>query len=94
MPTIKSTLGGFIFISGENISLKGYDIDKIASSFNDPKNGSLLNLFSGKLSGNGESVLNQVIVKSDIGYSEAKLSDVALSTAKHRIALKGALQNC
>lgn len=92
MPTIKSTLGGFIFVSGENILLKGYDVDKIASSFNDPKNGSLLNLFSGKLSGNGESIINHMIVKSDIGYSEAKLSDVALSTAKHRIALKGALQ--
>ena len=89
--TIKSTLGGFVFIGGENIVLKGYDVDTLASSLSDPKNSTLLNLFSGKTSDKSESLLQNGVFKSDIGYSEAKLSDVAISTEKHRIAIKGAV---
>lgn len=91
--TVKSTLGGFVVLAGENITLKGYDVDKIASAFNDPKNLNFVNLLSG-ISGNFEkdsSVLNSVMAKVDIGYSEVHLSDVALSSSNHRIALKGAL---
>lgn len=90
--TINSTLGGFVFLSGENVVLKGYAIDKIVSSLTDFSQMSLVNIVTGKQSTEGvESLLKQLVIKSDIGYSEAKLSDVALSTAKHRIALKGAL---
>jgi len=93
MQTIKSTLGGFVFVSGENIVLKGYEIDKIISSFTEPKSTQLIGFITGK-SGmeGGESLLKHVVIKSDIGYSEAKLSDVALSSEKYRIAAKGALQ--
>ena len=92
--TIKSTLGGFIVLAGENVTLKGYDIDKIASALSDSTSFNLANLLLG-VSGNFEgnsSVLKSVMAKVDIDYSEAKLTDVALSSTKHRIALKGALQ--
>lgn len=92
--TIKSTLGGFIVLAGENVTLRGYDIDKIASALSDSTSFNLANLLLG-VSGNFEgnsSVLKSVMAKVDIDYSEAKLTDVAFSSAKHRIALKGALQ--
>lgn len=94
MHMIKSTLSGFVHLAGENVTLKGYDFDAIVSSVQDPKNTNLVQLFSGTLGhANGtSSLLEHVVAKTDIGYSEASLSDVALSSAKHRVALKGALQ--
>lgn len=95
---IKSTLSGFIQLFAEGVVVKGYDVDKILSTFDASKkdiNGTnTITLLSGSLDSfkGGNSVLKQINTKVDIGYSEAQLSDVALSTAKNRVALKGALQ--
>ncbi|MDD3343743.1 MAG: AsmA family protein [Sulfurospirillaceae bacterium] len=96
--TIKSTLNGTLQLSGENIEVKGYDIEKILAIANNTKItpnslnfASLLigpwDAFKGK-----DSLVKQINTTLDIGYSEVQLSDVALSIAKSRIAIKGALQ--
>ena len=96
--TTKSTLNGFVQLFAENVQLKGYNIDKLLSTFDESEkelaNSHLISFFTGVLqsSKNENSVLNQVNTKFDIGYSEVKLSDVAFSTTKHRVAFKGALQ--
>jgi|GEM_PF-621375 len=93
--TFKSTLNGFVQLSGEEITLKGYDIDKIALVL-DPFQKEKLNLntlISGTIEAfkGGNSVIKELNTKVDLGYSEIKLSDVALSTASNRIAIKGAV---
>jgi len=92
--TFKNTLNGFVHADGKNITLKGYDIDAIALSLKDPQNLNIVQLINGNLgiAEGGASVLQHVAVHTDLGYGEIKLSDVALSSAKHRIAAKGALQ--
>lgn len=91
---IKSTLGGFIQLFAENVKLKGYDIDKMADMVSGAsKETQGINLATlGEAKKDESSVLKQLHTKLDFGYSEVKLSDVALSTDKHRVALKGALQ--
>ena len=94
--TFKSTLNGFIQLYGEDIILKGYDIDKIALALdpNQRSKGLLLgNLLAGAvgMSKGESSTLKEANVKVDIGYSEIQLSDVAFSTTTNRIALKGIL---
>ncbi|MBV5279529.1 MAG: AsmA family protein [Campylobacteraceae bacterium] len=95
---IKSTLSGFIQLFAEGVVVKGYDVDKILSTFDANKkdvNGTnVITLLSSSLDSfkGGNSVLKQVNTKVDIGYSEVQLSDVALSTGKNRVAIKGALQ--
>lgn len=96
--TIKSTLNGTVQLFGENIDVKGYDVDKILSMAN-TSNGTLDSLnFASLLTGSwnafqgNNSVLKQVSANVDVGYSEVQLSDVAISTANNRLALKGALQ--
>lgn len=93
--TFKSTLNGFIQLSGEEITLKGYDIDKIALVL-DPFQKEKLNLntlISGTVEAfkGGNTLIKELNTKVDLGYSEIKLSDVALSTASNRIAIKGAI---
>lgn len=91
---IKSTLGGFFQLYAENVNVKGYDIDKILGAFDiSKKEMNLTNLLSGSFEGTkGESsILKQLNTKLEIGYSEVQLTDVALSTNKNRVALKGAL---
>ena len=96
--TFKSTLNGFVQLSGEGILLRGYDIDKIALVL-DPtqpsKNLSLNTLITGTVEAfkGGTSLIKEANVKVDLGYSEIKLSDVALSTATNRIAIKGAINS-
>jgi len=92
----KSTLNGFVQLYGTDVTLKGYDVDKIALML-DPnqrsKGFSLGNLISGAtgvLKG-GSTLLKEINTKIDIGYSEIQLSDVALSTATNRVAMKGAV---
>ena len=98
MHTIKSTLNGTVQLFGEDIDVKGYDVDKILSMANAPKS-SLDSLnFASLLTGSWDafkgnnSLLKQVSTNVDIGYSEVQLSDVAISTANKRLAVKGALQ--
>lgn len=92
--TLKSTLHGFVQLFGEEIILKGYDLDKIASLL-DPRQqnahafnfGSLIsgfNAFKG-----GMTSIKEANTKIDIGYSEVHFTDVALSTAHNRAAMKG-----
>jgi len=92
--TIKNTLSGFIQLFAENVKVKGYDLDQMANALSETQNEAqgmnFITLFDARK--NGNSVLKQINTKLDIGYSEVQLSDVALSTNKHRVALKGALQ--
>lgn len=98
MLTVKNTLGGFVQLFGEGVNVKGYDVDKILSTFDANQNSAKETNFASLLSGSitsfkgGNSVLYQINTKFDIGYSEIKLSDVALSTSRNRLAFNGALQ--
>jgi len=93
MGTLKNTLNGFVHLDGKNITLKGYDIDVITTSLKDPQNLNIVQLINGNFGTveGGSSLLQHVAVHTDVGYGEVKLSDVALSSTKHRIAAKGAL---
>jgi len=94
--TFKSTLNGFVQLYGTDVTLKGYDVDKIALML-DPtqrsKGFSLGNLIAGTTGAfkGGNTLLKEINTKIDIGYSEIQLSDVALSSATNRIAMKGAI---
>ena len=94
--TFKSTLKGFIELYGEDVMLKGYDIDKIALVL-DPTQKSKGITFGALMSDSieafkgGHSLIKEINTKVDIGYSEVHLSDVALSTATSRIAMQGAV---
>lgn len=94
--TFKSTLNGFVQLYGEDVTLKGYDIDKIALAL-DPNQrskgfsfGNLISGATGALKG-GNTLLKEINAKVDVGYSEIQLSDVALSSATNRVAIKGAI---
>ncbi len=93
--TTKSTLGGFVAIQGENIYLQGYDLDTFFTKISkqealDPS--AIQTLLTPTQDINATStLLKQLVIKTDIGYSEVKLSDVALSTDHYRMAIKGAL---
>lgn len=92
--TMKNTLSGFVHLHGEEISLLGYDLDGIASAINEPRNfDALFQLFTQpSREGNAsQTLLKEVVIKTEIGYSEVKLNDVAFRTEKNRLALKGAL---
>ncbi|WP_263833707.1 AsmA family protein [Sulfurospirillum oryzae] len=94
--TFKSTLNGFVQLFGEGITLKGYDIDKIAlvvDPFQKTKGISLNTLITGTVEAfkGGNTLIKEANTKVDLGYSEMKLSDVALSTQTNRIATKGAI---
>jgi AsmA protein len=93
MATLKNTLNGFVHLDGKNITLKGYDIDVITTSLKDPQNLNIVQLINGNLgiTEGASSLLSQIAMHTELGYGEVKLSDVALSSAKHRIAAKGAL---
>ena len=94
--TTRSTLGGFIAIQGENIHLQGYDLDALAAKINeqdtfDPSAIEQLLLKPSQDANKTSTRLKQLVIKTDIGYSEVKLSDVAMSTDKYRMAIKGAI---
>jgi len=94
--TFKSTLNGFVQLYGENVTLKGYDIDKIALALDPnqrPKGfnfGNLVASATGAFKG-GNTLLKEINTKIDIGYSEIKLTDVAMSSAINRVAMKGSV---
>jgi len=94
--TFKSTLNGSVQLYGEDVTLKGYDIDKIALAL-DPSQrakgfnfGNLIASATGAFKG-GNTLLKEINTKIDLGYSEIKLADVALSSASNRVAMKGAV---
>ncbi len=104
--TIKKTLNGTALIDGKGVGIKGFDLDKVLSKYNDTKKMnpadlgmSLASGFakSGNLSGvfgggqGGTTLLKQLHVKVDIAKGIANLSDVAMATGKNRVALKGKL---
>jgi len=93
--SLKNTINGYVHLSGKNVTLKGYDIDKLAILFDPLSNNenAIIPSLSGSLEGlqGGKSLLKEVNVNLDVGYSEIQLNDVAFSTDKNRAALKGTL---
>lgn len=94
--TFKSTLNGFVQLYGEDVTLKGYDIDKIALALDPTQRskglnfGDLIASATGAFKG-GNTFLKEINTKIDMGYSEIKLTDVAMSSASNRVAMKGAV---
>ncbi len=106
LKTIKKTLKGTALIDGEGVGIKGFDLDKILSKYNNAKKTnpadlgmSLASGFAkgGNISGifgtgqGGTTLLKKLHVKVDIAKGIVKLSDVAISTGKNRVAFKGKL---
>lgn len=92
---IKETLTGSVLLDGQKVTLKGYDLDKIAKTYNDAKDTVSLNLASlfttisnADIQG-GTTAVEHLHVKVDIDNRMAKLSDVAIATLKNRLAIKG-----
>jgi len=92
---IKKTLSGNVVLDGQKVILKGYDLDKIAKTYNDAKDtkkmdlGSILtNVANADIKG-GTTALEHLHVKIDISKKIAKLSDIAITTLKNRVAIKG-----
>ncbi|WP_041960166.1 AsmA family protein [Sulfurospirillum arsenophilum] len=90
----KSTLHGFVQLFGEEIVLKGYDLDKIASLLDPAQQNAHAFNFGSLISGinafkGGTTLIKEANTKLDMGYSEIHFTDVALSTAQNRIAMKG-----
>lgn len=94
MHEIKSTLSGFIFLEGEDIYVKNYDVPKLISNVKETKVFNFPQLILGNAIGssNVNSMFTKAVFKTDIEYSEVHLSDIAFTTPKHRVAFKGALQ--
>jgi len=104
--TIKKTLKGTALIDGQGVSIKGFNLDKILEKYNSSKkanptelglslasgfakNGSLSGVFAGGQG--GTTLLKRLHIKVDISKGIVKLSDIAASTGKNRVALKGRL---
>lgn len=92
--TMKSTLSGFVNVHGEEVYLVGYDFDAMVAAVNEPKKNDLflqLLKYSSKENNASKTLLKEIVFKTEIGYSEIKLNDVAFRTEKSRFASKGAL---
>ncbi len=104
--TIKKTIIGTALIDGQDIGVKGFDLDKILSKYSSAKKMNPADLgmslassfakggnISGVFSGKqGETtLLKRLHIKIDIAKGIANLSDVAIATSKNRVALKGKL---
>jgi len=101
----KKSAKGAILFDGQNVGVKGYDIDKIVKSYNALKSGDLKKAGASFLSSaldnaskgkgafddlkGGTTAINHLHVKIDIVKKVAKLSDVAIATIHNRVALKG-----
>ena len=94
---IKSTLNGFVNLFGEEITVKGYNIEKMLSLFSTPQKGmkdfSLGTWMTASREGfkGGNTFFKEVSAKVAISYSEAHVEDVAFATQNNRVALKGAV---
>jgi len=106
LKTIKKTLKGTALLDGQGVGIKGFDLDKILSKYNNTKKAnpadlgmSLASGFTkgGSMSGvfgggqGGTTLLKRLHVKVDISKGIANLADVAVATGKNRVALKGKL---
>lgn len=89
--TFKSTINGFIQLYGENVLLKEYDIDKLATALDPSKGLKTILLTPFESTKGSQTLLREINTKVDIGYSEIQFNDVALSTSKSRLACKGSL---
>ncbi|MDD3324167.1 MAG: AsmA family protein [Sulfurospirillaceae bacterium] len=107
--SIKQSLGGKITLSGQDIGLQGYDLDKILEQYNKSQNLDVKDMGSFLVAGplgllasksydganlsksieGGATTFKQVHVEADISDGVVTLSDVAISTEKNRVALKG-----
>ena len=89
--SFRSTLNGNVRLLGKEISIKGFNIDKMVELFNGNPLKNLGALVSGADVQQEANIsqIHEASVIADIGYSEMNLVDVAFSTIKNRIALKG-----
>lgn len=89
--SFKTTLNGYVNLFGKNVTLKGYDLDQIAPLVDTHASKNLGTILNSSLNGvqGGKTTVQEISMRVDIGYSEIELSDVAFSTAKNRVALKG-----
>lgn len=103
----KKSLNGYMLLDGKGVGIQGYDIDKIVKSYNDLKSGDLKKTGASFLSSalensangkdpldsfkGGTTALKHLHVKIDFKNGVANLSDVALSSMKNRIAVKGSI---
>ena len=103
----KKTVKGHVLLDGENITIKGYNVDKIVKSYNSLKGGDLNKIGKSFLSSainnvskgknalsdfkGGTTAIKRLYVKIDIANKMAKLSDVAIATLNNRVALRGAV---
>jgi AsmA protein len=92
---IKETLSGSVLFDGQKVTLKGYDLDKIAKTYNDTKDtknlnlGSILTTVANADINVGTTAVEHLHVKVDIDKRIARLSDIAIATLKNRLAIKG-----
>jgi len=105
--SVRKTAKGVILFDGQNVGVKGYDIDKIVKSYNALKSGDLKKAGASFLSSamdnaskgkgafdnlkGGTTAINRLHVKIDIAKKVATLSDVAIATVNNRVAVKGAI---
>jgi AsmA protein len=103
----KKTAKGSILFDGQNVGVKGYDIDKIVKSYNALKSGDIKKAGASFLSSaldnaskgkgafddlkGGTTAVNHLHVKVDIAKKVANLSDVAIATMHNRVAIKGGI---
>jgi AsmA protein len=89
--SFKTTLNGYVHLFGKELTLKGYDVDKMAALVDKHSSKNLNTLLAGSIEGlnGGKTMIKEFNANLDIGYSEVQLSDVAFSTLKNRVALKG-----
>ncbi len=103
--SVRKTVKGVIVFDGQNVGVKGYDIDKIVKSYNALKSGDLKKVGASFLSSamdnaskgkgtfddlkGGTTAIERLHVKIDIAKKTARLSDVAIATLNNRVAVKG-----
>ncbi len=101
---IKRTLNGSIFVDGNNFGIKGVDLNQMLQSYDKVKKLNkknigpfLLNASTpkgGLVSDFGEgktTAVKRAVINTSIKRGVATLKDVALSTGKYRVAVKGKL---
>jgi len=105
--SVKKSIKGTVLFDGQDVGVKGYDIDKIVKSYNALKSGDLKKAGASFLSSamdnaskgkgafddlkGGTTAINRLHVKIDIAKRVATLSDVAIATLHNRVAIKGGI---
>jgi AsmA protein len=103
----KKTAKGAVELDGQNVGIKGYDIDKIVKSYKRLKSGDLEKTGASFLSSaldnvskgkgafddlkGGTTAIEHLHVRLDIAKGVATLSDVAIATLNNRVAVKGGI---